>query len=228
MNLGEEAQVIYQKLEEIENDQYLTQLQVDYYTEHQQYLYDSDKIGEMVNPSVIGINDSDLNGLLSKLTELYSRREQLSLSVQEKNPSFIMLEQEIKITRDGLEETLKNQLKITKSKLESLEERYNEIQARVRKLPETEKNLIGIEREFDLNNDLYTYMLQKKAEASITKASIAPQVQVIDSAIVEAAAKVGPSMVKSLGAGTVLGVMIPFILITLINFFNNKIETRKK
>jgi capsular exopolysaccharide synthesis family protein len=228
MNLGEEAQVIYQKLEEIENDQYLTQLQVDYYTELQQYLYDSDKIGEMVNPSVIGINDSDLNGLLSKITELYSRREQLSMSVQEKNPSFIMLEQEIKITRDGLEETLKNQLKITKSKLESLEERYNEIQARVRKLPETEKNLIGIEREFDLNNDLYTYMLQKKAEASITKASIAPQVQVIDSAIVEAAAKVGPSMVKSLGAGTVLGVMIPFIFITLINFFNNKIETREE
>jgi tyrosine-protein kinase Etk/Wzc len=165
----------------------------------------------MVNPSVIGIKDPDLSGMLSKLTELYSRREQLSYSVQDKNPSFIMLEKEIKITRDGLEESLKNQLRATKSKMESMQERYSEIQARVRRLPETERNLISIQRDFDLNNELYTYMLQKKAEVSITKASIAPQVQIIDSAIVEAATKVGPSMMKNLGAGIFAGITIPFL-----------------
>ncbi len=45
--------------------------------------------------------------MLSKLSELYSRREQLSYSVQDKNPSYIMLEKDIKIARDGLEESLK-------------------------------------------------------------------------------------------------------------------------
>jgi len=228
MNLGQEAQLIYSKLEEIENEQYLTQLQNDYYTELQQYLDDSRKIGDMVSPSVIGIKDPDLSGMLSRLTELYTRREQLSYSVQEKNPSLIMLEKDIKITRDGLEESLKNQLRATKSKMESMQERYGEIQSRVRRLPETERNLISIQREFDLNNELYTYMLQKKAEVSITKASIAPQVQVIDSAIVEAARKVGPSMMKNLGAGIFAGVVIPFIIITLMNFFNTKLETREE
>jgi tyrosine-protein kinase Etk/Wzc len=228
MNLGQEAQLIYSKLEEIENEKYLTQLQIDYYTELQQYLDDSRKIGNMVNPSVIGIKDPDLSGMLSKLTELYSRREQLSYSVQDKNPSFIMLEKDIKITRDGLEESLKNQLRATKSKMESMQERYSEVQSRVRRLPETERNLISIQRDFDLNNELYTYMLQKKAEVSITKASIAPQVQIIDSAIVEAAIKVGPSLMKNFGAGIFAGITIPFIIITLMSFFNNSLETREE
>jgi tyrosine-protein kinase Etk/Wzc len=228
INLGQEAQLIYSKLEEIENEKYLTQLQIDYYTELQQYLDDSRKIGNMVNPSVIGIKDPDLSGMLSKLTELYSRREQLSYSVQDKNPSFIMLEKDIKITRDGLEESLKNQLRATKSKMESMQERYSEVQSRVRRLPETERNLISIQRDFDLNNELYTYMLQKKAEVSITKASIAPQVQIIDSAIVEAAIKVGPSLMKNFGAGIFAGITIPFIIITLMSFFNNSLETREE
>ncbi|HYQ58967.1 MAG TPA: hypothetical protein VEP89_16610, partial [Draconibacterium sp.] len=78
MNLGQEAQFVYEKLEEIEQEQYLTQLQIDYYTDLQQYLDNSKKIEEMVNPSVIGITDQNLNGMLDKLMDLYSRREVLS------------------------------------------------------------------------------------------------------------------------------------------------------
>ncbi|QGY43912.1 polysaccharide biosynthesis tyrosine autokinase [Maribellus comscasis] len=228
MNLGQEAQVVYKRLEEIENEQYLTQLQYDYYSDLQQYLDDSKKIEEMVSPSVIGINDANLTKMLSDLMDLYGRREVLGMSVQEKNPTFIKLEREIKITRDGLEETLKNQLKATETKLESMQERFNSIQERLKKLPETEKQLVSIQREFDLNNDLYTYMLQKKAEASISKASIAPEVQIIDPARVEAAFHVGPSMVKNVGLGFFAGFFLTFGVITLIGFFNNKIETREE
>jgi len=228
INLGQEAQSVYARLDEIEQERYMTQLQLDYYRDLQQYLDDSNKIEEMVNPSVIGITDVNLNGMLTNLRELYSRRGVLSMSVQEKNPQLIMVDKEIKITRDGLEETLKNQLKTTESKLESISERYNTIQARLTKLPQTEKEYIGIQREFDLNNDLYTYMLQKKAEASISKASVASEVQVIDAALVEASYRTGPSMVINVGVGVLGGFFIPFMFITLLGFFNAKIETREE
>ncbi len=228
MNLGSEAQMVYQKLEEIENDQYLTQMQVKYYKDLQSYLDDSQKIEEMMNPSVIGISDPNLNALLKNLTDLYRRREVLSYSAKEDNPKVITLEREIKITRDGLEETLKNQLKTTETKLQSLNQRYNTIQARLRKLPATEQQLVSIQRDFDLNNELYTYLQQKKAEASISKASIAPQVQVIDAALAESASQTGPSMVKKVGAGVAGGLVIPFIFITIIGFFNTKIESREE
>lgn len=225
INLGQEAQLVYARLEEIEQDQYMTQLQVDYYSDLLQYLDNSEKIEEMASPSVVGISDAGLTDLLAKLTELYSRRQTLSYSVQEKNPTYVMLEREIRIARDGLEETIRNQMKATETKLESLHDRHSEVQARLQKLPETEKRLVGIQREFDLNNELYTYMLQKKAEASISKASIAPKVQVIDRALLETTVHTGPQMLKFIAAGFMGGVLLPFLFFFIAAFFDNTIET---
>lgn len=225
INLGQEAQLVYSRLEEIEQDQYMTQLQADYYKDLLQYLDNSEKIEEMASPSVVGISDAGLTDLLAKLTELYNRRQTLSYSVQEKNPTYVMLEREIKIARDGLEESIRNQMKATETKLESLMERHSEIQGRLQKLPETEKRLVGIQREFDLNNELYTYMLQKKAEASISKASIAPKVQVIDRALLETTVHTGPQMLKFIAAGLMGGVLLPFLFFFIAAFFNNTIET---
>ncbi len=228
VNLGQEAQTIYSRLEEIEQEQYLTQLQFDYYQDLLLYLGDAKRIEQMVNPSVIGITDSNLTGMLSKLLELYSRREVLSYSVQDNNPAIKVQEKEIQVLRNGLEEAVKGQLTGTRSKMESLQQRHEEIQARLRRLPDTEKNLINIQREFELNNEIYTYMLQKKTETSISKASVVPEIQVIDEAFVEASEKIGPKFIINIAAGLLGGGSIPFIIVTLLILFNNKIETTRE
>ncbi len=35
------------------------------------------------------------------------------------------------------------------------------------KLPSTEKRFVNIQRQFDLNNSIYTYLLEKRAESGI-------------------------------------------------------------
>ncbi len=226
MNLSQEAQLVSEKLEKIDNEKYMTQLQINYYKDLLKYLDNSDKISEMVNPSVIGINDPNLSTMLSKLMDLYSKREVLSYTVKEKSPSFQILEKEIKITRDGLEETVKNQLQATETMLASNEDRYKTIEKRIKQLPQTEKQMIGIQREFDLNNELYTYLLQKRAEASLAKASIMPEIQIIDPAMLESSEKIGPNIINNIGIGFMGGIGIPFIFMTLLNLFNKKIESR--
>jgi len=228
IDLGQEAQMTYNRLEEIENEQYITQLQYEYYKDLYNYLDDSEKIEDMINPSVIEITDSNLNDILSRITELYKRREILAHSVQEKNPRMVLLEKEIKVTRDALEETLKNQMKSTESKLMSIQEQAKSIHARLGRLPEAEKKLVELQRDFDLNNELYVFMSQKQAEASIARASVVPEVQVIDKAMVEAAVRTGPGKLKNVAAGLACGFILPFILIALASFFNTKIETREE
>ena len=51
INLSQEAQLVYQKLEEIDEEKYMTQLQLDYYKDLEQYLDNSEEISKMVNPS---------------------------------------------------------------------------------------------------------------------------------------------------------------------------------
>jgi tyrosine-protein kinase Etk/Wzc len=228
MNLGEEAQSVYQRLEEIENEQYLTQLQIDYYQNLLNYLNDSEKVNEFGNPAIVGINDNNLNTLLQRLMDLYNRREALSTTVQEKNPTYVNLQNEIRLTRTALEEAVKNQLSAAESVMASSKSRYNTIENRLRRLPETEKELIERQRDFNLNNELFTFLQEKKAEASIAKSSIVPEVQVIDEAVSEAAVFNGPYMMQIVGAGAMVGLLIPFMFISIIGFFNNKIETREE
>lgn len=225
MDLGQEAQNVYNQLSSIEQEQYLTKLQIDFYKDLNSYIDDAKGLEDIVNPSVIGITDSNLSELLKNLRDLYKRREVLSYSVQEKNPAYVLNEKEIKIARDGLEQTISNQQKSSELKLQSLNERHRSIQQRLRRLPETEKQLIGVQRDFDLSNEFYTYMLQKKAEASISQASIAPEIQIVDKAFVEAAKQTGPTLIINLAFGFLGGSFIPFIIITLMIFFSNKIET---
>jgi tyrosine-protein kinase Etk/Wzc len=228
MNLGDEAQIVYQRLEEIENEQYMTQLQIDYYRNILRYLNDSEKMNEMANPAIIGITDNNLNEMLVRLRELYARREVISSTVQEKNPAFINIQNEIRVTRDGLEEAVRNQLNAAESVMASSRSRYQTIQSRLRRLPETEKELIERQREFELNNELYTFLQEKKAEAAIAKSSVAPEVQVIDPAYREAAVFNGPFVKQIVGAGAIGGLILPFMFISLVSFFNNKIETREE
>ena len=225
MDLGAESNVIYQKLEEIENEKYLAQLRIDYYKNMQSYMGDAKKIKQMINPSVIGITDIGINSMLPKLMDLYSKRGVLSYSVEDNNPSIVLIDKEIQLTRNALSENLNNLLKNAETEMKSMETRYKTIQQRLTKLPDTERQLISKQRDFNLNNDLYTYMLQKKAEASISLASNIPQVQIIDPAMIESSEQIGPSLPKNIIGGFGLGFFIPFIIILISDAFNTKLDT---
>jgi len=94
-------------------------------------------------------------------------------------------------------------------------------------LPQTEQELINIKRSFDLNNELYTFLLQKRAEAAIAMASNVPDAQVLDVARVETAIKVGPKRALNLLLGLILGVALPFLVIVIKDYFNDTIKSKE-
>ena len=51
----------------------------------------------------------------------------------------------------------------------NLKKRITQVEAELNKLPGTERRLINIQRKFDLNNTVYNYLLEKKAEAGIAR-----------------------------------------------------------
>lgn len=225
VDLGSEAKLINEKLEQIENEKYLAKIRIDYYKNLQAYMGDAKKIKQMINPSITGIADANLNGLLSKLMDFYSKREVLSYTVEANNPSLILLEKEIQLASNAILENLNNLLKNAEVEMENMKSRYADVLIRLTKLPDTERRLVSIQRDFNLNNELYTYMMQKKAEAAITLASNIPQVQIIDPAMVEASVKVGRNPYIYILGGFALGFLIPFLFIFINDIFNTKIES---
>jgi capsular exopolysaccharide synthesis family protein len=105
---------------------------------------------------------------------------------------------------------------IFNAKLEqkTLDEQQKKINDELSRLPKTEQNLIGIKRNFDLNNELYTFLLQRRAEAEITRASNIPDAQILDPVDKDIAILMGPLLWLNIliglfaGLGGALGIVI--------------------
>jgi tyrosine-protein kinase Etk/Wzc len=93
-------------------------------------------------------------------------------------------------------------------------------------LPSTERQLINIQRDFNINDKIYAFLLQKRAEAGITKASNAPDNQRLDMAMPENAIRIKPNYSINYMMALAIGGILPLILLILIEYFNSRIVDR--
>ncbi len=50
----------------------------------------------------------------------------------------------------------------------------------LRRLPESQRELLNIERNLDVNEKMFVYLLEKKANTVIARAAIVPEVSIIE------------------------------------------------
>ncbi len=225
VDLGQEAGLVMQRLEEVESQASMAQLRLDYYRNLNTYLNDASQMERVVAPSVVGITDPTLNALVIRLSELYNKRGILAKSG--KNPGINLIDHEIQITRESLEENLSNLLSNTEIEMENLRQRKYRIDGQLATLPQTEQEMIDIKRSFDLNNELYTFLLQKRAEAAISNASNVSDVQILDPSRLSTATRVGPSVMKNLFFGGAAGLFIPLAITIIASAFSETISKKE-
>lgn len=228
IDLTEAGGLVMKKLENIETEKAISEMRLVYFKSLRNYIISSDGMKEAVSPSVVGIVDPTLNSMVMKLSELYSRREVLSYSAQDINPALIMIDNEIKSTRNSLRENLTNLELNTAAELKNMKNRIKEVNKSVEQLPKTEQKLINIKRRFDINNDLYTLLLTKRAEAAIILASNVADAQIIDRACLETAKIIGLGNRNKLLIGLMLGMALPVIILLLSDFLNNTVRNREE
>jgi capsular exopolysaccharide synthesis family protein len=93
----------------------------------------------------------------------------------------------------------------------------------IKKLPATERELITIQRDYEVNNTVYTFLLEKKAETGIARASNISDNKIIDRADIVNAVQIMPRTYRNNLKALLFGILVPGILISLLYYFNNKI-----
>ncbi len=199
LNLEQESKLISSDLKKLENEYSIAERKLNYYKSLNKYLNNSSHfekvernlqnefegdngIKTMIVPSVVDITDPILNNLVLKLADLTSKREVLSYSAKENEPNMLVLEKEIRHTKQSLKENLTNLLINSERDLKSIEKRLSDQKKLIAGLPKIEKKFINIKRRYDLNNDLYNFLLKARAEAELTIASNVSNSQIIDQA----------------------------------------------
>ena len=89
------------------------------------------------------------------------------------------------------------------------------------------KEYLNIQRKFNLNENIYNYLLEKRAEASITKASNISDHKIIDMPRLVSNLPIRPNTLLIYFFSLMIGIFFPTILISTYFLFNNKIIDKK-
>jgi len=133
----------------------------------------------------------------------------------------------IEEARAALSENVKSCITNVNRVLSDIDSRISSVESELNRLPGTERRLINIQRKFDLNNTVYTYMLEKRSEAGIARASNVSGSRIIDKAEAFNSARIKPTERKNYLFAILFGILVPGIYIFLIDQLHNKILDKK-
>lgn len=227
LDLSREGSLIQNKLAEYENQKFNFSLQQKYYNYLTEYLNVRNETGEIISPSVVGISDPVMNTLVEALSEAQLKKKRLTFNISGEIPALGYVNSEIETARQALLENLHNSTMTVDLAIKKIDTSISDIDAEMMKLPGTERMLIRIQRKFDLNNSVYTYLLEKRAEAGIAMASTVSKNRIIDRATTFNSSIVKPKKKQNTSLALLFGLIIPGIAILLIDFFNNRIIDRR-
>ena len=226
VDLTLEGTLVLQRLEKFEGEKNILDMQMQYYEYLLEYLNARNDEESIISPSIMGVTDPGLASLVAEFAALQQQKVQMAFTVRENLPQVQLLTQQLEDARASLLENVHSTISQLKLSIDNVNQRIAKVEKELGKLPGTERRLIGIQRKFDLNNSVYTYLLERRAEAGIAKASQITDNRVIDFAIVQNSARVKPNEMKNYLVALLLGLLVPMALIVIFDLMNNKIIGR--
>lgn len=227
IDLSKEGINIQTKLETLENDRAALILEKQYYEYLQDYINTKVGDGDIVSPAALGFTNNALERQVTELASLQQQKRSMGLNMSDELPAITLIDSGIRSTKAQISENIRSSIQGIENYIKDVDLRISSLEIDLNKLPGTERRLINIQRKFDLNNTIYNFLLEKKAEAGIVRASNVSDNRIIDYARAFNSYKISPKTRKNYTTALFLGLFIPTILILLIDYLNNKIIDRK-
>ncbi len=214
-----EGKMILEEIEEL--DQKLTLLRSKISTvDHIQKSLEGKKLSQ-ISPSTLDVTDPLLNQLVKQLHELERKKAELEFRVKKGNPQKKALEKEIQETKASLRKNLLNIQENLNEREDKLEKKLADKQARLKSIPRTQRKLVKIQRRYRIQEKLYTYLLEKKAETQISLESSVSSNRIIERAR-PSRARVHPVVMRTYSIAFILGLLAPVLIV----YLREKIDDR--
>lgn len=164
-------------------------------------------------PQTTNTDDPQINSYINKLFELKQRRTNLLIDIKPADSRVVRLDKEITTILKTITVYLDNSNKNFQKKIDLLQESQKLIALKLKDIPEDKRELFGIERKLTINEGLYNYLLEKRANTIIARAGIIPETSIVEKA--RSQGVVGPDRNQytflSIGIGFVLALLVGFV-----------------
>jgi tyrosine-protein kinase Etk/Wzc len=226
MDVSSQANNLFVELSGLQTEKAKLLSQKKYYNYLLKSIQGNSKYDDLMAPSTIGINDILLNKLVGEMITLSGQAIMISKNTTEKSPAMINIENNIENTKELIIKNVENIINATNISIKEIENRIAALEADARKLPKTQQMLFGFERRFKLNDAIYTFLLQKRAEAQIAQAASVPDAEIIDKARTEQATKKSIKYRTVYMIALLLGLIVPGGVIFLRDLINDRVMSR--
>ncbi|TDH23285.1 polysaccharide biosynthesis tyrosine autokinase [Segetibacter sp. 3557_3] len=176
--------------------------------------------------SSLGIEDPTLNSLVQQYNQLQLEREQNAKLIPEANPIMQTMSSQVERLRLSILENIKSLEASSGALRNKTLSQYNSLKGNVRRIPAEERELLEITRQQGIKQELFLFLLQKREESAITRASAVASSYALDPAI-SSYIPVSPNKTSIYRIALIIGLLIPVLVIYVLELLKDKIITRQ-
>ncbi|MDL2242058.1 polysaccharide biosynthesis tyrosine autokinase, partial [Bacteroidales bacterium OttesenSCG-928-L03] len=182
----------------------------------------SGKTELLSDPSAFAITASALSSLVAQYNQLVIDTK----AQAENSPLYKINQKALEELRTQLWANIDNMRTTISMEESENDQRKNKARSEIANLPQQERRLMGYERDFKINDTYYVYLLQRRTESQIQKASNTPDNMVIDNPRVVGTTNMGEKSNNYLLFG-LIGFLIPVVFVACKEFlFKFSVQSR--
>ncbi len=177
-------------------------------------------------PANLGLTDDAVVNMINEHNKHVLNRNRIEKNSSSSNPLAVSLDGQISSLRQSIKAALANLISTYELKEASLNKQDSKINSRISTFPKKERELREIQRQQQIKESLYLYLLQKREETAIALAVTVSNAKVIDAAY-SSGKIVSPNRKLYFGLALFFGVLIPVLVIYILSLFNTKVRNKE-
>lgn len=170
------------------------------------------------------LNDQGITTWSQKLSDIMARREALLSLYTEEHPKVQQLDGEFEGLKKNIIIGIEGLISTLRLKERSLQAILKKLEKRVQQIPALEQEFYSLQRVVRAGQQVNDFLLQKHAELSVNRASVLPNVFVLERAS-RLGTYIGPNVERKLLWALLIGLALGIGLTFLVEYFDTSIKS---
>jgi tyrosine-protein kinase Etk/Wzc len=181
MDVGSASDLALSKTKDIDAQRSLLKIQLLAFDQLKQAIV-SGKDNPNLNVDIGGVVDGQLNALIVSLDNLLAEKISLLKTYNTNSKPIQGIDQQILQIKNNAITSINASIVLIQNKLKFFDEQLAPVNRQIEEMPAAQRDLVSLQRDFEINDKVYSFLSEKKLDAQISSAGILPGATIIDQA----------------------------------------------